>query len=358
MPEFDLQLHFCDLCSQSIPQADIDTSRAVRIGDKWVCGACRALAPAGAGAPPPSSPSAVSPISEPTVRRADAGGSRAALVLSALALVGVVVVAVQTHGHVRTMRSEVARIDPAQADRVKRIQRQLDDIEGTLGRWFDDAWERSRAAAAAQSPAAAPPVEPEAQLELARELRTIAQQLELSSDESAAAMAELRRRCESLEERIAVATAWSGVPRPSATDANSAAELAPERKALLERLRQAEPVERARALIELSARADAADVPFVAALLRDPDAFVRVTAVRHLESARARTAVGVLIEALDDDDSTVRMAADSALRTLTGQRFLFDPWGRADIRAAGAAEWRAWWTNSWRAFLYEGDSGR
>lgn len=351
MTSSDLQLYFCDLCSQSIAQSEIDSRRAVEVRGKWVCASCCAAAPTSPVAPSlgaTPSTSTLPSVNGGRPRAPMSGSSFAALALAVLAVVGVVVVAVQARREVTAMRREVARVDPAQAERVRALQQRLDGLHASLQRWFDDSWERARATLP-------PPPEPNASVRALDEVAAAVAEARVEVEELASrhdeTLRELRERLVSLERHWAIAAA-NGNASAVEPAAAELAELAPERKAVLDRLRSAEPVQRVEALFELMARKDSADIPYVAAMLRDPDPFVRVTAARHLELVGAKVAIGGLLDALQDADATVRLAADSALRGITGQRFRFDPFGTPEGRAAGIDEWRGWWSGAWKSVLF------
>jgi hypothetical protein len=94
-----------------------------------------------------------------------------------------------------------------------------------------------------------------------------------------------------------------------------------------------EPADRAARIAKL-----AADV-----LSKGPDATRRLAAYQLGEAGELRTAP-TLIDALDDAAPSVRLAADIALRKITGHRAQVDfRNGTPKVRAQGAAAWRQWW---------------
>ncbi len=80
--------------------------------------------------------------------------------------------------------------------------------------------------------------------------------------------------------------------------------------------------------------------------LRDPSATRRLAAVSTVEKSGDRSQVPVLIELLDDDDESVRMAAGSALKSLTGHDTGYRAFGSPAERREHVARWRAWWAAS------------
>lgn len=77
--------------------------------------------------------------------------------------------------------------------------------------------------------------------------------------------------------------------------------------------------------------------------LRDPGAARRLTAVSAVERDRDRAQVPVLIELLDDDDESVRMAAGGALKDLTGHDTGYRAFAPPAERRRQVQAWRAWW---------------
>jgi hypothetical protein len=351
---------FCDLCSESIPDADFERGEAVRKGDRSICAGCRwqleqarerarsAHTPDHAGAPAPAAhaPSTSPALARPRERQPLA---LAAFLLATLAVLGAATVALLGQRQMRGLSGRVAGIDPAQAERVQRLERQLSDVEGRLARWFDEQWERH---AAGLQPTkvneleSAPPKVDLGPLEDALD------ELAQSDTQFRAA---LEPRLAALESQLRAAQVLASAAAPELGPLD---DMTPERRTRLDQLRSSEPTRRARALLEFSAAPSSDDAPFTAGLLRDSDPFVRAAAARHLELVSARPAVGALIETLSDPDPTVRAAADSALRSITRQSFLYDPWANDSTRSLGLAEWRAWWSSSWREFLFHAPQGR
>jgi hypothetical protein len=353
---------FCDLCSESIPDADLASGEAVRKGDRNICSGCRwqleqarerarsAHAHEAPPAPPPAAHATATPTAAPRLRERQPFAV-AAFLLALLAVLGAATVALLGQRQMKSLSARVAGIDPAQAERVQKLERQLSDVEGRLARWFDEQWERHAAGLQPtklnelETAPALPPVD------LAP--------LEAALDELAQSDAQFRtaleQRLAALESQLRAAQVLASAAAPELGPLD---DMSPERRTRLDQLRSSEPTRRARALLELSAAPQLDDAPFTAGLLRDPDSFVRAAAARHLELVSARPAVGALIETLSDPDPTVRAAADSALRSITRQSFLFDPWANDSTRSLGLAEWRAWWSSSWREFLFHAPQGR
>ena len=108
---------------------------------------------------------------------------------------------------------------------------------------------------------------------------------------------------------------------------------------------------RLEAVYALGDTKDLGVVPHLVPRLRDNDLFVRLAAARILEKLNAKTAVPELIEALADSETVVREAAVTALRTITSKNFRFEPDAPVGDREDAIDDWRKWWKKSSKAFL-------
>lgn len=77
--------------------------------------------------------------------------------------------------------------------------------------------------------------------------------------------------------------------------------------------------------------------------LRDPSATRRLTAISTVERTGDRTQIPALIERLDDEDESVRMAAGAALKGLTGHDTGYRAFAGPEERRRQVATWSAWW---------------
>lgn len=163
-----------------------------------------------------------------------------------------------------------------------------------------------------------------------------------------------------LEERLRSATVAVGADLPAGTRGNAAMKpvvvgsnggptAAWGRH--LEDLGSPDPGLRLDAVFALGQSKDVAVVAHVIPMLSDEDVFVRMVSAQVLGGLRAKMATPALIEALDDDRSAVREAAVVALRSITGEKFDFDPVGKVQERARALDAWRSWWKRSGPEFL-------
>tara|TARA_R110002126_G_scaffold86474_13_gene208771 strand:- start:5504 stop:6688 length:1185 start_codon:yes stop_codon:yes gene_type:complete len=105
------------------------------------------------------------------------------------------------------------------------------------------------------------------------------------------------------------------------------------------------------AVYALGETKDSRVVPHLLPMLKDEDLFVRMATSHVLVDLNAKLAVPNLIDTLEDDSSPVREAAMVALRDLTNQNFQFEPLGSESARKKRVAEWRNWWKRNGDDFL-------
>lgn len=96
----------------------------------------------------------------------------------------------------------------------------------------------------------------------------------------------------------------------------------------------------------------------VAALERmvsDPEDFIRKTAIRILRDKKSKGSIPLFLDALQDEDYHVRVAASGALQALTGQKFGYNPDAPPKEREQQASRWRSWWNENKKRVLASGD---
>ena len=106
------------------------------------------------------------------------------------------------------------------------------------------------------------------------------------------------------------------------------------------------PWRRAKAiLICLSLGCSSTNVPATGDLAQDlehVDPRIRVQAMKATVEANRVDLLDRLVKALSDRDGAVRMAADIALRKLTGQDFDYKPHGTLEEREDAIVRWTKW----------------
>jgi hypothetical protein len=90
--------------------------------------------------------------------------------------------------------------------------------------------------------------------------------------------------------------------------------------------------------------------PLLLPLAMDPDLFVRRFVLEGLAEHRSAASVDALLTALADPEEVVRHTAYLGLQRLTGQTIVFDPGASSDQRSAAQRRWRQWWEKNRAGF--------
>jgi hypothetical protein len=403
-----MELYFCDLCQEAVPQADLDAGRATHVGQRTVCRACHAAmgpgaatagdGPAGRGGEGPD-PSAGALSGDPADARAasgpatgasappstpERGGAAAAAprprtrIGPGLAATLAVCAILLSLAAAVMLLVRIELLDRAAAGRADAGERRVERLEERV------AGTRSGAVAAARDAADSAVVQELRRLDSIerqlRELRALvagggAQQVGEPGEVGGAeaepegagprAAGELvlpgdaMERVDGLEEQLLFLQAR--VHDLLEAEGRRAAGRRPVERLelpegevgqLVAQLGHEDPIERVAALYGLALVEDPGIAGHVTPLLRDRDAYVRALSARILEQLEARSAVQPLIDALADPEVVVREAAVAALRHVTARQFGFDPRGPSGDRYAAARRWREWWSANWKSFLY------
>lgn len=403
-----MELYFCDLCQEAVPQADLDAGRATHVGQRTVCRACHAAMGPGAataGVGPPRreaggpDPSAGALSGDPADGRApdaasgpatgasaspstpERGGASAAAPRSrtrigpGLAATLAVCAILLSLAAAVMLLVRIELLDRAAAGRADAAERRVERLEERV------AGTRSGAVAAARDAADSAVVQELRRLDsIERQLRELRALLAGGGAQPAGevggaeaepdgarprAMGELvlpgdaMERVDGLEEQLLFLQAR--VHDLLEAEGRRAAGRRPVERLelpegevgqLVAQLGHEDPIERVAALYGLALVEDPGIAGHVTPLLRDRDAYVRALSARILEQLEARSAVQPLIDALADPEVVVREAAVAALRHVTARQFGFDPRGPSGDRYAAARRWREWWAASWKTFLY------
>mgnify|MGYP002631146617 CR=1 FL=1 len=358
-----MELYFCDLCQEGVPRADIDSGSATLNGERVTCHTCNLAM--GSKSSPESKPeeTVVSIATEHVTPKVAAVLGLFAILLTLTAVVATFVKD-ELDG-----REQGRRFDDFQRKFEQVSDRQKGTREGMIsaGR---EAGENAVYAELKRFDVF------EQQLAELREtlseggvgIQGAEQDLEgfapstvrdpMFASGSSEKLAELEEQLLFLQARVfelqeAAARGGSRVEKREP----KAKVLVPEGELgqLVAQLKHEDPIERVSALFALANVSDVGVIRHVTALLSDSDAYIRALAARVLERTKSRSATKSLIVALEDGDGTVRMAAVSALRAITGKQFRFDPQGPAGERFEGTKRWEAWWAANWKQFLYEGE---
>jgi len=384
-----MDISFCDLCNESVPQADLKPGGVERYAGRLICTRCSAAMTSEGPAPAPGAVSAAPPeITSHGARRLDVGAKApendarvdppvppmaqsgggsgvgwVALVFGTAAIAFLVdegrsfeatvadrfqetqaaAVSADQRAERRAARlaaqileSETRTVEHI-AEQLVPIQAELAELRGGLDRqalrWDDLKQELELARADGE----------------ARYTTT-----KLSFDRQNAQLKRLdedqrfyRDRIIELEEGLR-GMAQAGVPRSLLPGGGVATPTdgTPRWTSILPDLEHASAAIRLEAVYALGETKDGLVVPHLLPRLRDEDLFVRLATARILEALQATQAVPNLIDALEDPESAVREAAVGALREITGRNFSFDANGTATDRAIRVRDWRAWWKKS------------
>jgi HEAT repeat protein len=381
-----MKILFCDLCNESVPQADLDQGRAFLRKGRVVCAVCdRSMSAPGAAGPfgggagaeeggagtatlaPPAAATLAPPAVHPAahtgreharVEHAPRTGGTGVwlaivtLVFSAAAFALLVDRLTTLEGAMqrgdRNLSGDLAlaemRLDQALAgldDRERALTDRLQAsvAEGRAGA-EDVGRELSKELAAAQSETA----------HLAQTLAGLQAELTRARDDARAHHDELAGRLNRAEEDLhyysqRLSDLEMAALRPVAVqpDASEPKGGAPAWQGLLADLASPLAGTRLQAVDALGETKDPAVVPHLLPILKDPDIFVRMSVARVLGDLGSLDAVPALIDALEDPEAAVREASIVALKQMTGRDFRFDPLGPEAERAKRVKAWRDWW---------------
>jgi hypothetical protein len=362
-----MQLHFCDLCNESIPQADLDLGRAVRRNERLICAACEAAMSSGHERPVPRPPAVAAPLAPPRPAPAPAGGTFAAVGL-AFSVVALLVAAgfggflfVRHEERARTLEQALTAVERAAPEQVRTVSAALRDEVDQRESELAEARARiaelaTRLAEVERSSSGVGTLERrldrlEPRLGAVSDLESRLEHVSGAFEQLAASVGELsaaRHAPATLAAAPAEAPARPA-PRASAEEEGTAAW-----QAWIAELASADSGTRWQAVQGLGDTHDARVVPHLVPMLRDTDIFVRMAACRHLGDLASVEAIPALIDTLEDEEASVREAALVALRALSGQSIAFDPLAREGDRSKRVKAWREWWEEASKELLAPG----
>lgn len=371
MSESVMNLHFCDLCNESIPQADLDLGRAVRRNERLICAACEAAMSGAHARPGVLGTAPIAPAAARDESRASSPVAAVALAFSSVALVVGVGVGAYLFWRLEGLTAEIGT--------------QLDDLERA-------APEHARTVSASLAEETRTR---ESELAAARSalqgLSARVQELEHAGEQGAG----LERRMDKFDARLgafddlasrvqhqsgaletlSLSVAELGAVR--AAEAPARAEPAPVKvvpsepaaplasepdgtqwERWLGDLASSDSGTRWQAVQSLGGTRDAGVVPHLVPMLADTDIFVRMATCRHLGDLGSITAIPGLIDTLEDEEASVREAALVALRGLSGQSIPFDPLARDGDRSKRVKDWREWWEKASKDLLQPEKPGK
>lgn len=384
-----MEILFCDLCNESVPDVDVKGGQASYHKGRLVCAVCnKAMGGPVTSEEPPPIPSALpegglptsdtpaAPTGTEQAQSASSGGGGGVLVgLLALgfAAVGFTLVLDAIEGVKedvgetgRNLETDVAAVRSehrvhaaglpgmlqASADGVRASEREArEELRGMI-----DGLQLELAASAERERLASQALmNLQAELEanekasksredgLKKTITTLEEDLRWFSD-----------RMIQIEENIRLVSAQGPVaPANNVGNGGGGASMPAGKpwESLLPDLKHANSGIRLDAVYELGETGDPDVAPHLIPMLSDVDLFVRMASCRMLEDLGAKPAVPALIEALEDSVSAVREQAMMALRTITKRNFGFEPQGSPGDRGKRVQSWRDWWEKDGEGFL-------
>lgn len=381
-----MEIHFCDICNESVPDSDLQADRAVVRNGRFICAACEgAMSPEGvldvasggvavAAGGVLVSPRSVAPARAAGVTRADAEASAPGArsgVFFASALAGLAILF--AGGVLMTMKARVDRLEQESAvamgalrDELEYTARSLEsDVEAARSFSLEELDDLQDDLALLRSESRE---DLAASRELAGELResvgdlgdrfraldhrvTEVTRRGLDLAEVRAELAVLDEELRGLGDRLMTVEERAALAAIATEDA---AEGPPAWHGLLVELTSDNAGARWSAVQALGETGDSAVVPHLTTALDDDDIFVRMAAARILGDLHALVAIPALIETLADEEASVREAAVVTLRILSGRNFRFDPTASEPERRRRADSWRDWWKRNGEALLAGG----
>jgi hypothetical protein len=329
-------LFFCNLCDQSVPVARLEAGDAVRHGGRVICPTCcDALAM--------------------TLKGESSGGKSGNMIVPLF--VGLVACAATVFvylelGEVRkdstgkvndAVMSFQGSLNAGQQDSKETLAafgQQIDQMEIAMGDGFAQGVEnvaavdrrvRSMGSQVEQLEGLA-----DGQATLQQSVRSVQAQLQVTEEglrEVRTGQEFLRDNLADVERKLVVAAA--APPKESGFSS--------EVQALVDKLKEEDPLQRVAAIEKLSKYEDPALVPFVEALLDDNYEMNRFYAANTLGSWEAMASVPALIETLGDDFAFVRKEANAALVMITKEDMGYDAKGSDRDRQKASERWTEWW---------------
>jgi len=371
-------IYFCDVCNESVPQADLDLGRALVVKGRIICTLCdRAMTqrqearggrPANLGldldaaapavnAPVASgAPAGVHPHSHIHASTRSASGVGLAFASSLVALATAGLLWQWTRDELRrrdddsVRATQLAVVEQATARRELELRAErIEEQARSLAQRVDSAAaEHSASASSLSEQRGATSALGERLDELAQRVARLSEALERVPRHDEELMALQKRISAAVDEsatlarRVAELELAAPVAAPPAQPEKGGE--APTWIELTTRLKSPDMAVRYEALIALAESRDPATAPYIAEVLKDTDPFLRMAAARMLGDLRAPAGVEPLLAALSDSLDVVREAAIQALRDITGRPLDFDARAPDSEREKKARQLREWWS--------------
>ncbi len=367
-----MEIIFCDVCNESVPQADLDQGLAVHHKGRVICSRCeaamspdaarsleeRALAgevePAGSSADETTVvetlPIPARTLTGRPVARGLGAGTAVACVALVLSAAGVAFLWDRIESQGRSFervarsqelaRAEVLAMEERLASSMAAMAASVEKTSATLqglGTRIDELGGREQQGNDSLREDLAGLARRTQELE---EVLSAIDHQELELARLSTAAVGLQEQFRRLTERVDQAEATAREVTP---EVRAPAPTEPAWRVFVADLKSANSGVRWQAVQSLGGSRDPAVAEVLAPMLQDADIFVRMATARVLGDLGARSAIPALIDALEDSEASVREAADVALRAITGQDFQFDPGAKDAERQKRVKAWRDWW---------------
>ncbi|HUR29315.1 MAG TPA: HEAT repeat domain-containing protein, partial [Planctomycetota bacterium] len=255
-----------------------------------------------------------------------------------------------------TVETRMKELEKTQADAATRAVGRATDLENrllALERGFHDSVEAERKgvenrfldAQSKQEKALAPLSGLQADVAGLKDIVPSTQRHDQELLASAQKVAELENRAGTLEAALAeMKKQVESRPAPSAAPAAPSTPVGtPAWMGLVAQLESQDNGARWVAVSSLGETKDPAVAEYLLPRLKDVDIFVRMATARVLGDLGSTKAIGALIEALNDQDSSVREAAYVSLCTVSKKSLPFDAHQDAGERSKRVKAWQEWW---------------
>ncbi len=343
-----MNLLFCDICHESIPEPALLEGSAEKRGVRTICEAClSAMSSPGAGVEADSQPAKQDANAQEPARRrrraaiANLGMSGMGVGLGSLAVLIAVLTLLVLQQDLSETEGRMAAVEGKTEERIKDVNRHLHGIEQRVEARLRDAAEDllregELATGARRAPTTKAPRDAERDGDvdaLAELVRHLDHQVQI-----------LSRRLFDMDEglRSELDGHKPSAPRLDQGDLLRA----------IEQLRDPDPRARLAGLFTVEAFEDPKLTEYIAPLLKDSEAWIRLASVRATQRLGAVDACPDLIAALDDNDTRVRDAAVAGLRGITGEAFGYDARSSLRERRVAQGRWSDWWRDNWKSLRY------
>jgi len=351
--EENLEVYFCEICSESIPLKDLETRTARQFKGK-VIGACC--------------------LAEFAPRADKAGASPASLTaLGVVFLAGLAAATIWLEYRLTSATGELdGRLNSINTS-VGTQNERWGSLEGQLEKFADKEGQSTMSSSLGQLASALASIKAEldqvsdGHADTRTQLGEVKSGLGAVKDQGEEAVVSLKTLGREVQQLSRDVAALAAMPRKTAKESSVTGDdpmeptpiakgtprkdgLPPNLAHQVVRLKDSDAGNRFEAVDQLIQSKDARVRQHLLPMLKDPDLFVRRLTAEGLSSFKDATTVGALIVALADPEGIVRHTAYSSLKKLTGQKIAFDPESSPSARNSAQRKWKEWWSKAKATF--------